>query len=435
MTEPLAVPTPALLRRPAPAAAAAPAAMDEAHGRVTDDGSVYLNAPEGEILVGQYAAGSPAEGLAFFQRKYQDMDVEISLISARLTDGKASVEQASVVLARIREQLAARGFVGDVVALNRKCDLLSDAIEVGREQAKAAKSEARARSLAARQALVSEAQRLSESTAWKSTNERYVVIVDEWKSLPRLDRGIEQELWKQISAARTEFDKRRRAHFATLDTERKASASVKRDLIAQAEALSSSTDWAGSGRKFRDLMDEWKKVPRGPKSDEDKLWKRFKAAQDVFFDAKAAADSAAEQELLVNLPEKTALVERAEGLIPVTDARKAKLALAEIQHAWDKAGDLPRADRDRLERRLRAVEEALRKAEQDSWKRSNPEARARAEATAARFAEAIAKLEQQRAAAAAKGDSGAADKLAEQIASTTALMDAAVNAAVEFSGR
>ena len=405
MTEPLAVPTPALLRRPAPAAAAAPAAMDEAHGRVTDDGSVYLIAPEGEILVGQYAAGSPAEGLAFFQRKYQDMDVEISLISARLTDGKASVEQASVVLARIREQLAARGFVGDVVALNRKCDLLS------------------------------EAQRLSESTAWKSTNERYVVIVDEWKSLPRLDRGIEQELWKQISAARTEFDKRRRAHFATLDTERKASASVKRDLIAQAEALSSSTDWAGSGRKFRDLMDEWKKVPRGPKSDEDKLWKRFKAAQDVFFDAKAAADSAAEQELLVNLPEKTALVERAEGLIPVTDARKANLALAEIQHAWDKAGDLPRAARDRLERRLRAVEEALRKAEQDSWKRSNPEARARAEATAARFAEAIAKLEQQRAAAAAKGDSGAADKLAEQIASTTALMDAAVNAAVEFSGR
>ncbi|MFM8155180.1 MAG: hypothetical protein ACKOAF_03760, partial [Actinomycetes bacterium] len=75
------VPTPSALRRPAPTAPAAPSPF----GRVTDDGSVFLLAPEGEVLVGQYAAGTPAQGLAFFQRKYEDMAVEIRVISTAMS--------------------------------------------------------------------------------------------------------------------------------------------------------------------------------------------------------------------------------------------------------------------------------------------------------------------------------------------------------------
>lgn len=424
------VPTPSALRRPAPAAPAAPSPF----GRVTDDGSVFLLAPEGEVLVGQYAAGTPAQGLAFFQRKYDDMAVEITLISSRLSDGKATAEQAGSVLARVREQLAARSFVGDVVALQTSCDALATLIEAARVTQQAAKAEQRAASIAARETLAKEAESLSGSTAWKATTERYAALVEEWKALPRADRPTEQELWKRISHARTEFDKRRRAHFSDLDSTRKVALSRKRELIAQAEALSTSTDWAGTGRKLRDLLGEWKDAPRGSRADEDKLWKRFKAAQDSFYAAKTSAESAAEEVLRVNVPAKEALVEQAEKLVPVSDVKAAKTALREIQDRWEKAGDIPRGDRDRLEKRLKRVEDAIRSAESDSWKRSNPEARSRAESTAHAFSGAIEKLQKQHETALAKGDTGAASRISEQIEGTKALLAAAEKAASEFRG-
>ena len=149
--------------------------------------------------------------------------------------------------------------------------------------------------LAARRTLVDEAESLRESTAWKATTERYAAIVEEWKSLPRGDRTSEQELWQRLSHARTAFDKRRRTHFSELDTQRKDAVGRKRDLIARAEALSTSTDWAKTGKQYRDLMGDWKAAPRASRADEDKLWKRFKAAQDAFFAARIAAEDA-EQE-------------------------------------------------------------------------------------------------------------------------------------------
>ena len=67
-TGPTPMPTPAMLR-PVPAA---PAPPPSPFGRVEADGTVYLLAPEGEVKIGQWAAGPPAAGLAFFQRKYED---------------------------------------------------------------------------------------------------------------------------------------------------------------------------------------------------------------------------------------------------------------------------------------------------------------------------------------------------------------------------
>lgn len=424
------VPTPSALRRPASVAPAAPSPF----GRVTDDGSVFLLAPEGEVLVGQYAAGTPAQGLAFFQRKYDDMAVELTLITSRLSDGKTTAEQAGTVLARVREQLASRSFVGDVAALQASCDALATLIESARINQQAAKAEQRAASIAAREGLAAEAEALSNSTAWKATTERYAALVEEWKALPRADRPTEQELWKRISHSRTEFDKRRRAHFSDLDSTRKVALTRKRELIAQAEALSASTDWAGTARKLRDLLGDWKNAPRGSRADEDKLWKRFKAAQDAFYAAKTAADSAAEEVLKVNVPAKEALVEQAEKLMPITDVKNSKNALRDIQDRWEKVGDIPRSDRDRLEKRLKRIEDAIRNAESDSWKRSNPEARSRAESTANAFSGAIEKLQKQLDAAHAKGDSVAAAKINDQIEGTKALLAAAEKAAHEFSG-
>jgi len=413
------VPTPAALRP------STTTSESTRFGRVEADGTVILLAPEGEVVVGQWAAGEPSAGLAFFARKFDDLVVEIDLVERRLNDHRTQAEQAATVLTRVREALAARSFVGDIASLEARCDRLQTAIDAGRVQAAARKAEQREQALVSRRALADEAERLSSSTAWKATTERFTAIVEEWKGLPRADRTTEQELWQRLSAARTAFDKARRTHFSELDATRKASQSRKRELIAAAEALATSTDWSGTPRKLRDLMAEWKVAPRGSKTDEDKLWKRFKAAQDAFFTNKTAAEHAEEEALLVNVPVKEALVAEAEGLLPITDAKVARSSLRRIQDKWDAAGDLPRATRDTLETRLRRVDEAIRKTEAESWQRTNPEKKARAESTANAFTEALERMETQHAAAVATGNTRKAEELAGSIASTKALLEAA----------
>lgn len=434
------VPTPAALRRPVPAlrpaapksADALPAiATSDPHefGRVEADGTVILLAPEGSVVVGQYTAGPPEEGLAFFGRKYDDLVVEIDLIERRLVDHRAPAEQAETVLQRVREALAARSFVGDVATLESRCDRLATVIEDARMQARARKAEQREAALGARQALAAEAESMRDSTSWKATTERYASLVEEWKALPRSDRGAEQELWQRISTARTAFDRRRRQHFAELDVQRKEAIARKRELIAAAESLAASTDWVATSKLLRDLMADWKAAPRASRTDEDRLWKRFKAAQDSFYAARTATDAAEQEGLRANLPAKEALVAEAEALLPLGDLKAAKGTLRGIQDRYDKAGDLPKADRDRLDARLRKVEDAVRKAEADSWQRTNPATKARAESTANAFTDALARLAEQRDSAAAAGNAAKVAELEASIAGTTALLDAARNAA------
>lgn len=406
------VPTPAALRPPAAVTSSDPSRF----GRVEPDGTVILLAPEGEVVVGQWAAGDPADGLAFFGRKYDDLVVEMDLTEKRLEDGRATAEQADAVLTKVREGLEARSFVGDIPSLEARCDRLATAIGAAREESRLRKAEQREAAMVTRRALADEAESLSESTSWKGTTERYAAIVEEWKALPRGDRGAEQEQWQRISSARTAFDKRRRQHFGELDSQRKEAVARKRDLIAKAEALATSTDWARTSKQLRDLMGDWKAAPRGSRADEDRLWKRFKAAQDVFYTARTAAEDAEQEQLRENVPAKESLVVEAEALLPLGDLKAAKTTLRSIQDRWDKVGDLPRNDRERLEKRLKKVEEAIRAAEADAWKGSTGGV-----ATDA-FTEALTRLQEKRDAAAARGDAETAAALDEQIASTRALM-------------
>ena len=420
-----AMPTPAVLRPPAPATLSDPSRF----GRVEDDGTVILHAPEGDVVVGQWAAGEPAAGLAFFGRKYDDLVVEVDLIERRLADHRAPAEQAETVLTRVREALAARSFVGDVDGLTARCDRLAAAVTEARAQVRARKAEQRESALAERASLTDEAEALRESTSWRTTTERYAALVDEWKALPRGDRAAEQELWQRISAARTAFDKRRRSHFTELDTQRKTAVGRKRELIAAAEELSMSTDWIATSKRLRDLMAEWKTAPRASRAEEDKLWKRFKAAQDAFYTSRATSEEAEQAELRANLPAKEALVAEAEALMPIADLKAAKSTLRGVQRRYDDAGDLPRSDRDRLDARLRKVEDAVRKSEAETWQRSNPTTKARSESTATAFTDAVARLQEQRDAAAVAGNATKVADLDASIASTTALLDAARNAA------
>ena len=413
----------------------------EQWGRVDADGTVYVRTADGERPVGSYPGASPEEALAYFARKFDDLAAQITLLEQRIAAGHVSGPEAESGVARLRDAVAQSNAVGDLASLEGRLDALAPLAQAKKAEADKAKAEAKARSLAERAALVEEAETLSavdtERMPWKSTGDRLRVLFDEWKRLQkdaRLDKHSEDELWKRFSHARTTFDRKRRQHFGALDEQRGQVKAAKEKLVAEAEALATSTDWGATAGAYRTLMDRWKAAGRASKKDDDELWARFRAAQDAFFAARTAASSVADAEFAANLEVKEALLVEAEALLPVGDVQAAKAALRGIQERWEAAGKVPRADLGRVEGRMRAVETAVRDAEQEKWRRSNPEARARAEAAVSQLETTIAGLREKLAKAQAAGDARRVTEHEQAIAAREEWLEQARKALEDYSG-
>jgi hypothetical protein len=390
---------------------------------------------EGERQIGSWQAGSPDEALAFFQRKFASLETEVTLIEQRITTTDLSPAQAQSTIERLQASVQDARAVGDLDGLKARLDALTDQVGHRREEARAAREQARAEAREIKERIVAEAERIvTEATHWKISGERMRQLLEEWKAAPHADRAVETALWKRFSAARNAFTKRRKAYFAGLEGERETARARKEKLCGQAEELASSTDWGATASAFRDLMRSWKEAGRAGRADEEALWSRFKTAQDQFFQARTSVYSAKEAELREHAEVKTQLLAEAEALLPATDLRAARIAMRSIQERWEKAGSVPRDARDRLESGLRRVEDALREAEDTQWRRSNPEALARAQGTVAQIRAAIDQLEKQLAKAQANGDTKAEQEAADALSARRAWLAEAERTLAEFSG-
>ncbi len=119
-------------------------------------------------------------------------------------------------------------------------------------------------------------------------------------------------------------------------------------------------------------MAQWKAAPRAAKETEQKLWERFRAAQDAFFTRRSEVFSARDNEQRANLERKQALLAEAEALDVDADPQAAQAKLREIQAPWHDAGRVPRDAAAGLDRRLRAVDDKVRQAMDSAWRRTDP---------------------------------------------------------------
>ena len=404
-------------------------------GRVDADGTVYVRTADGERVIGSWAAGSPEEALAFFRRKFESLETEVALIEQRMAATEIAPAQAQSTVKRLLAAVSDANALGDLDGLRTRLEALGGAVDQRREEVKAAREHARTEARGVKERIVEEAEHIAaEATHWKASGERMAELLEEWKAAPHADRSVEAVLWKRLSAARNGFTKRRKAYFASLEAEREGVRQRKEKLVDEAEALSDSTDWGATSSVYRDLMRQWKEAGRAGRDDEADLWKRFRDAQDKFFAARSEVFAAKETELRVHASVKEQLLAEAQALLPVTDWRAARSALRGIQERWEQAGPVPRESRDQLEQGLRKVEESVRRAEENQWKRSNPEALARAEGTVSQLRAAITSLEAQLARAQERGDNSGARKAEEALAARRSWLAEAERTLAEFSG-
>jgi hypothetical protein len=404
---PRPVPRPAPQPAPAPAAAepavevpAVPAGDPTRWGRVDEEGTVYVRTAEGERAVGSWQAGDPAAGLAHYGRRYDDLATEVALLEARLKAHTGNPSEIRIKAQGLADSIPAAAAVGDLEGLAARARAMVATADSAAAEYRAEKAAARASQVARKEALAVEAEQIaSESTSWKAAGDRLKAIVEEWKTIRGIDRKTDEALWSRFAAARDAFGRRRGAHFASLDAQRTESRAAKQELIAEAQRLAASTDWGPTSAAMRSLMDRWKAVPRTGREGDDDLWKQFRAAQDVFFAARAESDKKRTSEELANQQQKEELLAQAEKLDPTLDLPGAQNALRKIQERYDAIGHVPRGVMRSLEDRMQAVEQKVRGAADSTRLRTAPE-----NPMVTSMRAAVTKAEEQVAKAEAAGD-------------------------------
>ena len=364
---------------------------------------------DGERAVGQYPDGTPEEALAYFERKYIELAGQVTLLEQRAKRGAPAADVAKAVRA-LSGNVTTANAVGDLAQLQVRLDALTSTVsELTEKQSEESKALVEA-AIVERTALVVEAETLAAQdpakAQWKQVTATLDDIFARWQKHqadgPRLPKNEGNDLWKRFRAARATIDTHRKAFFSELDSVHRDARSKKQALVEKAEAL--APKGADGVPAYRTLLDEWKLAGRAGKKFDDALWAKFKAAGDALYSAKSEIDAQDNVEFEANLALKLELLTEAEPLLTETDRVKAKDAIISIQRRWDKIGKVPRDKVKVIEDRLRKVETAVRKLDEDHWQKSNPEKQARTDGFSSALLDAIAKLERELEDAKATGD-------------------------------
>jgi len=400
-------------------------------GRVDDKGNVYVRTSDAERIIAQWMDGDPADAIAFYTKRYEGLETEVRLLEQRLKGGALSPDDAVKAAKLVRASVANAQAIGDLEALRTRLDALTPTIEAKREERKVERAAKSQETVTAKTRIAGEAEKIANGNDWRAGADKLRAMLDEWKTLPRIDRKTDDALWHQFSSARTTYTRRRKVHFGEQSEQRGQAEIAKKALIKEAEALSNSTDWGQTAGKYRDLMVRWKAAGPAARGVDDKLWKRFRGAQDKFFEARDEANAQLDAEYEVNASKKLEVLAEAEALLPIKNVEFARKSWHQIADRWEAAGKVPRAKVKEFEGRIRKVETAVRDAGDNLWKSSNPEVQARANDTVIKLEKAIDDLSAQLDKAA--GNPKKVAELTESLAARESWLEQAKKALSDFS--
>jgi hypothetical protein len=378
-------------------------------GRVDSENNVFVLELGSERKVGQYPKVSADEALAFYERKFAELEAQVRTLEQRIKNAVL----ASNLLAQFKKlsaDLVAPNAVGDLNNLRSRVAALEPKIAELSAKRTAASKEASAAALKSRIDLAEAAEAIANQdqakTQWKQSSEKMAKLFTDWQEVQKTGAKVSKAdadpIWKRFSVARTKFETAKRAYFAGLDASNKAVRAAKNNIVEQAEKLAS----AGSDSivEYRKLLEQWKSAGRTPGKSDDALWARFKAAGDTIYSARQASSASEAGDHAANLAAKLELLKTYSDIDPNKGLDEAKRRLQELQKKWEKVGKIPKEKIREVEDKLRAIENKVKSAEQDHWRKSDPASIDRSKSVISQLETAIAKLETELAKATATGN-------------------------------
>jgi hypothetical protein len=193
---------------------------------------------------------------------------------------------------------------------------------------------------------------------WKQKTDEIINLQKVWRTIGFAPKKDNNKIYARFRAACDKFFDKKREFYAKNKEWQEKNLEKKIDICEQAEAVQDSEDWKATTDKLINLQKEWKAIGPVPRKDSDKVWKRFRAACDHFFDRKGEFFKHIDERYEENLKFKQALIEEVENYTFSEDVEANYNALKGFQERWSEIGFVPYKMKDKIQNAFR---EALNK--------------------------------------------------------------------------
>ena len=182
------------------------------------------------------------------------------------------------------------------------------------------------------------AKPIEQVSEYNEVSDKLTELFSLWKTLGPAPAKLNDEIWMRFKSTLDKFFQQKKEYFQQIKDVQMQNYNQKLNLAIQAEGIADRTDWKQATDEILALQTEWKSIGATPRKYSDQVWKRFRAACDKFFEAKAKFFSNVQGEENENLQKKEELIQKILGY-EFGEDRNANL---------DAIGFVPRADKDRI---------------------------------------------------------------------------------------
>ncbi|MDR2912566.1 MAG: DUF349 domain-containing protein [Alistipes sp.] len=187
---------------------------------------------------------------------------------------------------------------------------------------------------------------------------------DQWREVGPVAAEFKESVWERFREASGRINKQHQSYFDSIKEEQKKNLDLKSELCEQVEALTkepftSRKEWNKASDKLLEIQKVWKTIGFAPKKNNTKVYERFRAACDAFFETKRGYYNQLKGEMDNNLALKNEICEAAEALSASEDWKGTSDALVALQARWREIGPVPRRYSDSVWKRFRAACDAF----------------------------------------------------------------------------
>ena len=216
------------------------------------------------------------------------------------------------------------------------------------------------RNLEAKEQLCQEAEALAAQENVVEAFRELQKLHEQWKEYGPVAKEFRESIWERFKAATAIINKRYQAHFEGLKEQQAENLAKKTALCEKVEEIAAreiadSNEWNACSKEIEEIQKEWRTIGFASKKDNQKIYDRFRAACDRFYERKREFYNEYKDSINANLEKKIALCEEAEALMVSTDWKKATDQFIALQKQWKEIGAVPRKKSEQLWKRFRAA--------------------------------------------------------------------------------
>ncbi|MBS7296825.1 MAG: DUF349 domain-containing protein [Bacteroidales bacterium] len=216
------------------------------------------------------------------------------------------------------------------------------------------------KNLEAKEAFCAAAEKLAENENVVNAFHELQKLHEQWKEYGPVAKEKREEIWDRFKAATSVINKKYQAYFEGLKAQQEENLEKKKVLCEKLEEIAereikNTADWNQLSKEIESLQAEWRTIGFATKKENQKIYDRFRAACDKFFERKREHYTTIKDSMSANLEKKQAIIAQAEALKRSTEWKKTADQLIALQKQWKEIGAVPRKKSEQLWKRFRAA--------------------------------------------------------------------------------